>query len=367
LKRIYFTVTNDLTYDQRMRRICSSLAKNGYEVILVGRKLRTSVPLQKESYVQKRLRCFFSKGKIFYSEYNLRLFLFLFFKKIDIICAIDLDTILPCLVISKVKRIPRVYDAHELFTELKEVISRSRIKRFWTGIEKYAVPKFKNGYTVSNGIATEFNKRYTVTYETIRNVPILKKLEPGNFKPQAEKFILYQGAVNEARGLEYLIPAMLMVDCKLVICGDGNFMDQLKQLIAIHKLENKIELKGMMLPDALWELSRKAYLGVAVPEGDGLNQFFALPNKFFDYIHACLPQVTVNYPEYRKLNEQYNVAVLVNDLDPATIAAAINSLLNDAVKYNMLKINCSRAREELNWENEQSKLLSFYHKIQFPA
>ena len=349
-----------------MHRICGSLAKNGYEVALVGRMKRSSAPLQKELYLQQRIRCLFSKGKFFYFEYNLRLFLFLFFKKIDIICAIDLDTILPCLIISKVKKIPRVYDAHELFTELKEVIRRPRIKRFWTGIEKYAVPQFKHGYTVSERIAIEFKKRYTVNYETIRNVPFLKKLEPGSSKRQAEKFILYQGAVNEGRGLEYLIPAMMMIDCKLVICGDGNFMDQLKQLINMHKLDYKIKLKGMLSPDDLWEVSQQAFMGVAVPEGEGLNQYYALPNKFFDYIHECLPQVTVNYPEYRKLNEQYKVAVLINDLDPRTIASAINSLLNDTGKYNMLKMNCTRAREELNWENEQNKLLSFYYRMQFP-
>ena len=170
-----------------MHRICSSLANNGYEVTLVGRKQRLSAPLQKEVYRQLRLRCYFTKGKFFYAEYNLRLFFFLLFKKIDIVCAIDLDTILPCLVISKVKKILRVYDAHELFTELKEVIRRPWIKRFWTGIEKYAVPKFKNGYTVSEGISTEFKKRYNVTYETIRNVPFLKKLDLENSNSKAKK------------------------------------------------------------------------------------------------------------------------------------------------------------------------------------
>ena len=279
------------------------------------------------------------------------------------VCAIDLDTILPCLFISKIKRITRVYDAHELFTELKEVITRPRIKKFWLSIEKYAVPKFKNGYTVSNGIAAEFKKRYGVGYETIRNVPSLKKPGSGPGNPGSEKFILYQGAVNEGRGLEYLIPAMTQVDCKLVICGDGNFMDQLKLLIKDQKIDHKIEVRGMMPPNTLWQLSQQAFIGIAVAEAEGLNQYFALPNKFFDYIHAGLPQVTMNYPEYRTLNEKYNVAVLINDLDPKTIASAINTLLTDSMKYNILKTNCTRAREELNWENEQKKLLLFYNQL----
>ena len=106
-KRIYFTVTNDLTYDQRMHRICTSLAEAGFQITLVGRKLPLSLPVQQHLFSQKRLRCRFNKGFLFYAEYNLRLFVFLLTKKMDGICAIDLDTILPCLAVSKLKRASR--------------------------------------------------------------------------------------------------------------------------------------------------------------------------------------------------------------------------------------------------------------------
>ncbi|MCC6724648.1 MAG: glycosyltransferase, partial [Saprospiraceae bacterium] len=46
MKRIICTVSNDLSYDQRMIRICSTLANAGYEVTLLGRKLPDSIPLE---------------------------------------------------------------------------------------------------------------------------------------------------------------------------------------------------------------------------------------------------------------------------------------------------------------------------------
>src|ERR1044071_2650676 len=140
-----------------MDRICSTLAENNYSITLVGRKLKNSLPLQVKKFNQRRLHCLFNKGKLFYFEYNLRLFFFLLFKKMDGICAIDLDTILPCLAISKVKNIPRIYDAHEFFTELKEVVTRPGIKKIWTRIERIAVPQFTWGYTVGESIAHEFH------------------------------------------------------------------------------------------------------------------------------------------------------------------------------------------------------------------
>src|SRR5688572_28851854 len=101
-----------------MNRICTSLAENGYAVTLVGYTRKASPPLKQEKYRQKRINCLFKKGKLFYAEYNTRLFFYLLFQKVDAICAIDLDTILPCLRISTWKNIPRIYDAHELFTAL---------------------------------------------------------------------------------------------------------------------------------------------------------------------------------------------------------------------------------------------------------
>jgi glycosyltransferase involved in cell wall biosynthesis len=360
LKKIYFTVTNDLNYDQRMQRICTALAENGYDVTLVGRELPVSLPLVPQKFKQRRIRCWFNKGKLFYLEFNIRLANFLMLRKMDAICAIDLDTISPCHTISWFKRIPRIYDAHELFTEMKEVITRPLIKKLWTQVEKRLVPKFKMGYTVSDGIAEEFKKRYGVNYETIRNVPVLKEIENS---AATEKFILFAGTVNEARGLEYLIPAMKNINCKLVICGDGNFMPQLKKLIAENKLETKIELKGKLSPHELRIISGQATAGIALAEKEGLNQWLALPNKFFDYIHACLPQVTMNYPEYRKINQQYEVAALIDDLNPAIIAKSINELLNNEILRNRLRENCMKAKEELNWQKEEKKLLAFYRNV----
>ncbi len=360
MKKIYFTVTNDLNSDQRMQRICTTLSENGYDVILVGRELSASLPLTPQKFKQKRIKCWFNKGKLFYFEFNIRLSNFLGLKKMDAICAIDLDTINTCYTISLFKRIPRIYDAHELFTEMKEVITRPAIKKIWNTVEKKLVPKFKYGYTVSEGIAGEFKKRYGVNYAAIRNVPVLKVTE-ASFS--SEKFILYQGAVNEGRGLEFLIQAMKNINYKLVICGDGNFMPQLKKLITENNVADKIELKGWILPDKLRTISQQATMGIALAEKEGLNQWHALPNKFFDYIHAALPQISMNYPEYEKINNQYAVAVLINNLNPETISTAINDLLKNEEKRNRLKANCIKAREELNWQNEENKLLEFYNNL----
>ncbi len=373
MKRIVFTVTNDLSFDQRMQRICTSLANAGYDVLLIGRKMKNSVVLKEESYKQKRLHCFFTKNFLFYAEYNFRLFFYLLFIKMDAVCAIDLDTILPCYFISVLRRKKRVYDAHELFTEMKEIVTRPTIKKIWMKIEKFAVQKFKLGYTVSYSIAEEFKKRYNVLYEVIRNMPVPKKdhvtLEPRQETAQSaksiqkEKVILYQGAVNEARGLENLVAAMHYVDATLHIYGDGNMYKKIESLIQKNNLQHKIILKGKVVPEVLQVITQQAYIGINLVEPTGLNQIYSLANKFFDYIHAGVPQITMNFPEYKKINDEFEVAVLIDSISETEIVKAINLLLNNEMVYKKLKNTCITARKIFNWQQEETKLTSFYKKV----
>ncbi|RYZ20664.1 MAG: glycosyltransferase, partial [Chitinophagaceae bacterium] len=308
---------------------------------------------------QKRLPCFFERGPLFYAFYNLRLFLYLLFLKTDGICAIDLDTALPCLFAGKLRRKVLLYDAHELFPEMKEVRSRPRLQKFWMWVEALTCAHIPNRYTVAEGIAGLFRERQGKEFEVVRNVPLPAPLPE---TAVGDDYILYQGAVNEGRGFEWLIPAVRHFDLPLVICGDGNFMPQLHELIEREGVGERVRLTGMLLPEELRRYTAGARVGINFTEPEGLNQLYCLPNKFFDYVQAGVPQVTNDYPEYERHNREYEVAVLLGELNPQSIAAAVNSLLADTTLYNRLRANALRARAQWNWKQEAPRLLAIYKK-----
>jgi glycosyltransferase involved in cell wall biosynthesis len=363
LKKIICTVTNDLSYDQRMQRICTSLANGGYEVWLIGRKLKDSKPLAQQAFHQKRLTCWFNHGFLFYAEYNLRLFIYLFFAKSDALYAVDLDTIMPVFWASELRGKKRLYDAHELFTEQKEIVTRPVVYKFWMAIERFAVPKFRHGYTVNRFIQQELHKRYGVHFGIIRNLPVKDESIVATTTVQHQPFIIYQGAVNEGRSFETLIPAMQQVNAPLMICGKGNFFEQTKALVKQYHLEEKVILKGYVTPAELKLITPTAAIGLTLFESTGLNQYYSLSNRFFDYINAEIPLVCVGYPEYKAIVDQYEVALLIENTDQTTIAAALNNLLTDTVLYNRLKQACKQAKQELNWENESQQLLLACKKV----
>ncbi|HFA51433.1 MAG TPA: glycosyltransferase [Bacteroidetes bacterium] len=364
MKRIICTVTNDLSFDQRMIRICTSLANAGYDVLLVGRKLKTSIPLINQAFRQKRFRLFFNKGKLFYLEYNLRLFFFLFFVKYDIVCSVDLDTLLPGYIVSKIKNKKTVYDAHEYFTEVPEVIERPMVKKIWEAVAAYIVPKVDAAYTVCESLADIFYEKYKTRFAVIRNVPFRNKIDFKLKKNDAPFILIYQGVLNEGRGLEELIGAM--EKSKGVICwlaGEGDISNKLRNMVAKKGLQKKVLFLGRISPGKLKKITPQAHLGINLLKNKSLNYYYSLANKTFDYMQAGIPSICMDFPEYKKINKRWGAFFLLKKLDAETIAGALVFLKNNKEKYGEMKSNSIKAAEHFVWEKEEGKLLETFTKL----
>ncbi len=364
MKRIICTVSNDLTFDQRMIRICSSLAGAGYEVLLVGRELPTSRPISAQPFEQKRLKLWFKNGKFFYLELNFRLLFSLLFSKFDIIYAVDLDTLLPGRLVAALRSKKIVFDAHEYFTELPELMERPVTKGVWELAARLAIPGLCNAITVCASLAEIFEERYGVHFEVIRNVPMPRAIPERSPNSKTPFILIYQGALNDGRGLEESILAMKkLADAELWICGEGDLSTHLRDMVHKNDLSNSVKFLGQVPPDELAKLTAKADLGLNVLKNKGLNYYYSLANKAFDYVQAGLPSLNMAFPEYIRLNQEFEVFHLIEKLDPAAIAAAVTHLRSDKKAYETMTANCKIAAKTLNWQMESKQLATFFEHL----
>ena len=172
MKKVIISVINDLVTDQRVNKVAQTLSNNGYSVLLLGRLLPKSMPI-KRAYQTKRMTLLFKKGVLFYIEMNIRIFLFLLFHKFDIALSNDLDTLLPNYLVTTLKRKKLVYDSHEIFPEVPEVINRKFIKTFWEKLEKFLIHRIKFAYTVNASVSEYYYNKYGIKMQIVRNVPYL--------------------------------------------------------------------------------------------------------------------------------------------------------------------------------------------------
>ena len=358
--RIIVSVTNDLVADNRVHKVCTSLTNMGFDVLLVGRKLPTSPDIAKRNYQTKRFSLLFKTGALFYAEYNFRLFMFLLFAKFDVLLANDLDSLTANFIISKIKNRPLVYDSHEYFTEVPELINRPKVQRVWQWLEQKMVPKIKYTYTVCNSIAKVYNEKYDTDFKVVRNIPIAIKTSIIKYE-NSTKIILYQGAVNIGRGLEQAILSMKFIDnTKLIIAGDGDIKLQLESLVEKENLQNRVEFTGRLPIEELAKLTPQADLGLSIEEDLGLNYRFALPNKLFDYIQAQVPVLVTNLPEMATIVNHYQVGEITSTLEPERLAEKINEALFNIEKREIWQKNLKIAAKELTWEKEEKVLIEIF-------
>jgi glycosyltransferase involved in cell wall biosynthesis len=354
-QKIIISVTNDLVVDQRVAKVCQTLTEIGFKVVLVGRELKGSLPIARD-YEVKRFKLFFNKGFLFYANYNIRLFFYLLGNSVDILWSNDLDTLAANYLASKVKGKKLIYDSHEYFTEVPELVKRPNVQKVWEAIEELILPKLKNVITVCDSIAKCYEKKYNIKVNVVRNVPRKNKtfLTVKNLREGDKNIIIYQGAVNVNRGLEPLVEAMQKIEnTTLFIIGEGDVFEDIISLILELNLSHKVKMLGKIHFELLHDYTMQADLGVSLEENVGLNYKYALPNKLFDYINAKVPVLTSNLPEMAAIVNQYQVGETVDEITPDAIAKKINQLLANKEQLTLYKANTTKAAEELNWETEQ--------------
>ena len=360
MKRIIVSVTNDLTTDQRVHKTCSSLNENGYEVLLVGRKLKKSIPIDR-NYQTKRFRLLFNKGFLFYLEYQVTLFLFLLCSRKNILFSNDLDTLLPNFLISRIQQKKIIFDSHELFSEIPELVHRKGVRSIWLLIEKWIIPKLRHIITVSDSIKNHYRNLYGVSPVVLRNIPEIKKIEPTrfDFDTKGKRIILYQGAVNMGRGLELMIQTMpLLKEHLFLIIGGGDVLEELKKKVNSLSLEKQIKFLGKKTPEELKKLTPNASIGISLEEDLGLNYRYALPNKIFDYIHGKVPVIVSNLPEMRSIVKKYSIGEVLTVRNPEALAQIITQMSTKNYKKEL-----DIAVKDLHWSKEKKALISIFSSL----
>ncbi len=366
---IDIVVSNDLVTDNRVHKVAQSLLAMEYTPRLTGRLRKSSLPLSKRDYETHRVPLIFDRGHWFYLEMNVRFFFRLLFSKARIILSNDLDTLGAAYLAAKLSRKKLVYDSHEYFTEVPELIDRPFKQNMWKRLESFILPRLDHAMTVSQSIANVYEQQYGLKFKVVRNLPLRRSTSERSTaeKPKRqndEKIILYQGALNLGRGLEFIIQAMRNVHgASLWIVGSGDLEEFLQILTRSLNLQYKVRFFGQIPFEELSQITSQADLGISIEEDLGLNYRFALPNKLFDYIQHDVPVLVSPLPEMERIVKTYKIGEILKSREPDIMAQQITDLLQNREKRAKYRKQLAIAANELCWENEVSGLQSIFQNL----
>jgi glycosyltransferase involved in cell wall biosynthesis len=286
----------------------------------------------------------------------------------------DLDTLLPNHLVARLRGKQLVYDTHEFYTEVPELVARSRVRAVWLAIERWIFPKLDHVMTVNRSIANAYTERYPQrkgeAITVVRNIPMKRELGPQPTRaelglPEGVKLLVMQGAgINVDRGAEEAVLAMKdLPDHLLLVIGGGDAWPVLERMVRGLGLEERVRLLGKMPYERMMAFTRHAHVGLTLDKDSNLNYRFSLPNKLFDYLHAGVPVLATDLPEVAAIVRQYDCGLVIPSPDPAIIAVAIQRMTADVHQHEPMRQRAIFAARSLDGEREVEVLKAFLARL----
>jgi len=414
MEKITAFVTNNFNRDPRVNKTANTLSAAGYDITVIsitdtepgeehpgrisvvqlqnryGRRInralrkisshlshRTSQSGKDESYVpptcpadQNSLqKCRYRIADFlefaFLAYRNICWALVLLPRKADIYYANDLDTLLCAYLLSRFYRSGLIYDSHELYIECIEG-SKQTLKSLLRRFEQLLIRRCNAVLTVNTSIAEELSSRYHIaTPSVIYNCPTrtgdIVEHDTAEVTGRPVR-IIYQGIYAADRGLEEIILSQKdLQHCELdlrILFTNPSDEERLARLIERENLSGSVRI---IPPVSMKDLVRglRGYdIGIIAYKPACLNNYYATPNKLFEYMMGGLALASSDLPEIRKIITRCENGVLFEPTDPHDIAMKLQELIADTQRLESMKERSRYYSDTVfTWENQEQTIL----------
>ncbi len=383
--KIIFAVFDYLHTDYRVFKTTRTYYNNSYDVKLYGITDKVDDVLLGWDNVGNIERLsivnnFPLKVNMFIFWYKLFFKLLFSDKKISkddtILYCHDIFPLLPIYLISKIKKVPFIYDSHEFTYGNHHYENKPFTKFFWRSYEKFLIKGASKVITVSQSIADDMEKIYKFkkgSIEVISNLPLKRDSLKSNISESIDlkylhkelkidplkKIILYQGRLLFNNGLEKVIEAFDEIkedsDFVFVLIGDGIKKKELMKMVNDLKIGDRVFFKELVPQSELYKYTRCAYLGICLIKNSGKSFYYSTPNKMYEYLQAGVPQLSSNFPEISKVVKDNEIGITIDPDNVEQISEKINNLTDE--QHKMMVGNCFKIRDKYYWDNIEEKLV----------
>ncbi len=262
-----------------------------------------------------------------------------------------------------------IYDVHEdtpvwiRYQSWIPLSMRPLLSRFFAYLEARAARTLDGIVAATPTIAQRLEGPQTIL---LRNFPRKARFTemlsvPYNVRPLQ---LFYAGGLSVARGLWEMLDTVkqLRVWQPVTLLLAGAFYPPgLEQEVRHHPAWKAVNFLGWQGPEVLTAHMARSRVGLALLHPIA-HYREAYPTKIFEYMAAGLPFVVTDLPAIRPFVE--DVGLLVDPRDRAAVIEAVRYLLMYPEKAQAMgERGRTRFLQELNWEEESTRLLALYERV----
>lgn len=392
-QKVVMAVTNDLRFDNRVRKEAASLVQAGFTVVVICKRSPATPPDEYFDGVQvKRIdlepypRSLAEKLKILWSFINVQnkiLYRVLVDERGDIYHAHDLETLLPVGQASAKLGRPFVYDVHDLKLDvirkrrsstLMGILLHPIWMMLYASLERYWIKRASGVITTNRFYAAVIQRRYQIPAPTlVTNCPPYVNLAPEKIRnlrqhfslPTESTIILYQGGLGESRGILIMVDALplLATSYHFVIIGEGKMQTTIQARAQARGVADRVHFHPLVPASELLFYTAGADIGLLLIEDQNISKRYTAPNKLFEYMMAGLPMLASNMPYIAEVVHQTGSGMVIEGLDPHSVAKAAETMVRSSELHDMRRRALEASHDRYNWEQESQKLVALYQHV----
>ena len=271
-----------------------------------------------------------------------------------------------------VTRAKVIYDVHEDYPEA--ILSRHWLPKplrrpiasLFNILEKLLAKRLDCMITATDYIKANFREANVIS---VKNYPLGDDLPPKcdiQGRSQSRYVLVYAGSLSEEYGVKEIVQALEFLNI------DRNV--SLRLLGTFNKKSFKQEvynLPGFLKVNYLGWCNRSEVIKNMMQADIGLAYDHPVPRlkvaistKLLEYMSVGLPVIAPNYPLWKDIIEGNDCGVVVEPVNSAALAKAIEYLLKNPELRRRMGENGRRAfLEKYNWKTESKKLLDVYSEL----
>lgn len=271
-----------------------------------------------------------------------------------------------------------IYDSHEFEIGRRGQRTPSQQRKVIRK-ERRLMARCAFSIMVNDSIADEVMRVHGLTDRPVvlRSTPPNWTLDPAAISAQRQAFLhqlnapqdaflaLYHGNLLSQRGIEQLIGAVQRNSALYgIVLGDAvggeYYLEHLKKLCIQVGVADRVLFHPGVSIDVLWRYVGAADIGVMLIEDSCPSYYLSLPNKFLECVQSLTPIICSDFPEMRRLVDEYGIGLCVQPHDEQALDQALVEICQDAHLRAQLQQGLIRAKKELCWEKEKNKLLNAF-------
>lgn len=248
--------------------------------------------------------------------------------------------------------------------DFREIYNYSAYSRFLTWVEKKGLKLFDTVWVVSN-----FRKQ-NVTFllgsdEKIVLIPnclLLSGGGPRSWSPSDPVVIISANRFIPHKRLPFMVELFAelnITNSKLVLIGGGNpkEISLVTEAIKKHKIEDKVELLGILTFEELYQRFSKAsfYLSTSLEEG--------FPNVYIEAMHYGLPVITADDGGSKELVVDSESGFVINSYDKDGYLEKMRLLATDINLRNKMSEEAFKRSELFNLELRIADFIKMYKEL----